>query len=82
MLSLGNLLIDMGEYAEAEVHLKEVMNATRRSKGPNRELHQRAINGLRMLHEQWNQKEPGEGHAAMAEQYRQLFEQARRGTGF
>ena len=76
LLSLGNLLIDMGEYAEAEVHLKEVMNTSRGSNGPNRGLHQRAINRLRILHEQWNQKEPGEGHAAMAEQYQRLLEEA------
>ena len=73
ILALGNLLIDMEEFDEAEIHLTEVMNASRRTYGMGNSMTLMAVESLANLHQKRHEIDPDGGHDARAGEYRRLL---------
>ncbi len=76
LLALGRLLIDMGELDEAEIHLTEVMNASRRSNGQSSSSALEAVESLAVLHEMRHEIDPDGRHDVRAREYRRLLRQS------
>jgi tetratricopeptide (TPR) repeat protein len=69
-LALGSTLTGLNRYAEAEVALLEAepVLATARGVPPGR--HEKCLEALAQLYIAWEESEPGQGHAAKAEQWK------------
>ena len=76
LLALGRLLIDMGELDEAEIHLTEVLNASRRSNGRSSSTTLKAVENLVVLHEMRHEIDPDGRHDIRAREYRRLLGQS------